>query len=57
MEDSPMYELQMRAAGSDWKYEGHRSGSISDLKDYATLQSTGYRIVDATGKVVWSFKA
>lgn len=53
-----MYELQSAKANSNtWTNGGHRSGSIADLKDYATLQNTDYRIVDQNGKIVWQFSA
>jgi hypothetical protein len=50
-----MNTLQLRGeiTNGQWKDEGHRSESKSDLIRLTTLSNVQYRIVDANGKVVW----
>jgi hypothetical protein len=52
----PMYELQFRRVGSEFWFSSTRSSSVSELKDYANLQNTDYRIVGPEGPV-WQFLA
>ena len=55
--NSTLYVLEFRNAATSWRWTetGHRSGSVSQLRDFADLQKTDYRIVHPGGTVEWTF--